>query len=270
MVLAVLANVIVIVLERWITLMRDDTSRKLKIKYWYTMVILGLFLTFIYYIAPKNPFVKNQYYPQPCLIAFSFFYFFYFFLSALQIRFGYKKYKSLNSIMSRRRQLNNFLLIGYVNIPFLYELKLSMDWSFCETSLKIFDWFRLFSIYYSAFKAKMQYYSSTGVTLGNPVSSIMKSLGWITFIGILLIIFLPMILFSGLNPIAQDNLVIGGTLTLGIQQIKGNYFELYSTTHFAVPPVTYTYDAFISAGFNDVPFLSTLTSNDVQSQFQYV
>lgn len=234
------------------------------------MVILGLFLTFIYYIAPKNPFVKNQYYPQPCLIAFSFFYFFYFFLSALQIRFGYKKYKSLNSIMSRRRQLNNFLLIGYVNIPFLYELKLSMDWSFCETSLKIFDWFRLFSIYYSAFKAKMQYYSSTGVTLGNPVSSIMKSLGWITFIGILLIIFLPMILFSGLNPIAQDNLVIGGTLTLGIQQIKGNYFELYSTTHFAVPPVTYTYDAFISAGFNDVPFLSTLTSNDVQSQFQYV
>lgn len=200
------------------------------------MILLGLFLIFIYYIAPVNHYVSNQYYPKGCLIAFSFFYFFYFFFSGLQIRFGYKKYKSLNSMMSRRRQFNNFFMICYVAIPFLYELKLSMDWAFCETSLKIFDWFRLFTIYYSAFKAKMQYYSSTGVTLGNPVSWIMKSLGWITFIGILLIIFLPMILFSGLNPIAQNNLVIGGSLVVGIQVKNGNYFELYSTSHLAYPP----------------------------------
>lgn len=125
-----------------------------------------------------------------------------------------------------------------------------MDWAFCQTSLKIFDWFRLFSIYYSAFKAKMQYYSSTGVTLGKPVSSLMKSLGWITFIGILMIIFLPMILFSGLNPIAQTNLVIGGSMSLGIQIKNGNYFELYSTSHFAFPPKTYTYDLFKYFGFN--------------------
>lgn len=120
MVLGVLANVFVIVIERWITLLRGDPARKLKIKYWYTMLILFLFLLFIYYIAPKNHYVSNVYYPQPCLIAFSFFYFFYFFISGLQIRFGYKKYKSLNSIMTRRRQFNNFILIGYVNIPFLY------------------------------------------------------------------------------------------------------------------------------------------------------
>jgi hypothetical protein len=45
----------------------------------------------------------------------------------------------------------------------------------------------------------------------------MKFLGWLGFIAILLIIFGPMILFSGLNPIAQPNLVIGGALQIGIQ-----------------------------------------------------
>ena len=103
---------------------------------------------------------------------------------------------------------------------------MAMDWSFCETSLKLFDWFRLFGIYYVAFKAKMQYYSSTGVVLGQPVNWLMKSLGWITFIGILLIIFLPMVLFSGLNPIAQSNLVTGGSLTVGMVIKNGNSFSL--------------------------------------------
>lgn len=92
-----------------------------------------------------------------------------------------------------------------------------MDYSFCQTSLKIFDWFRLVSIYYSAFKAKMNYYGATGVDLGKPQPWIMKSIGWLGFIGILIVIFGPMILFSGLNPIAQTNLVIGGALQLGIQ-----------------------------------------------------
>lgn len=204
------------------------------------MFILVLFLIFIYYIAPTSQQVKNVYHQSGFLIAFSFFYFFYFFLSALQIRLGYKKYKSLNSFLTKRRTLNNLLCSIFTAVPFLYELKLMMDYSFCQTSLKIFDWFRLFSIYLSAFKAKIQYYTATGVILGNPQPWFMKSIGWLGFIGILIIIFGPMILFSGLNPIAQPNLVTGGALELGIQIEGGNYFSLYSTSHFANPPTTYT------------------------------
>ncbi len=173
------------------------------------MFILTLFLIFIYYIAPTS---TSGYGATAALIAFSFFYFLYFFLSCLQIRFGYKKYKSLNAIMTRRRMTNNVLLIVFTAVPFLFELKTFMDWSFLATSLKIFDWFRLFSIYYSAFKAKMQYFGSTGIELGQPLGWLFKSIGWFGFIGILLIIFGPMILFSGLNPLAQSNLVTSGSL----------------------------------------------------------
>ena len=165
---------------------------------------------------------------------------------------------------------NNLIVIGFNAIPFLYELKLMMDWAFCETSLKIFDWFRLFNIYYTAFKAKMQYYSSTGVVLGNPMNWIMKSVGWLGFIGILIVIFGPMILFSGLNPIARSNLVTGGSLELGIQIQNGNYFTLYSTSHFATPPLTYNISLFNQMNFYQVPLLQTLTAADIESQFQEV
>jgi hypothetical protein len=205
------------------------------------MFILALFILFIYVIAPQSKQAKGVYQPSGFLVAFSFFYFLYFFLSALQIRFGYKKYKSLNSMMTKRRQLNNLVLVVFTAVPFLYELKLMMDYSFVHTSLKIFDWFRLWSIYYSAFKAKMQYYSSTGIVLGDPQPWYAKLIGWGGFIGILIIIFGPMILFSGLNPIAQSNLVIGGALQLGIEVEGGNYFSLYSTSHFSSPPYTYSY-----------------------------
>jgi hypothetical protein len=197
-------------------------------------------MIFIYYLAPISKNVKGIYQPTPALLAFAFFYFFYFFLSALQIRYGYKKYKSLNSVMKKRRMMNSLVLTIFTTVPFLYELKLMMDYSFCQTSLQFFDWFRLFSIYLNAYKAKMQYYSSTGVILGSPQGWPMKIIGWAGFIIILFIIFGPMILFSGLNPIAQPNLVIGGALQMGIQIQNGNYFGLYSTSHFSLPPSPYT------------------------------
>jgi|688.fasta_scaffold2033629_1 hypothetical protein len=91
----------------------------------------------------------------------------------------------------------------------------------------------------------------------------MKSLGWLGFIAILLIIFGPMILFSGLNPIAQPNLVIGGALQIGIQIKNGNYFGLYSTSHFSTAPLNYTPQLFYDQNFQQVPALQTLTNSDI-------
>lgn len=120
MVLAVLAQVITIIVERKITLIRFENKKKSLIKYIYTMTIFFLFLIFIYYIAPVNKQVRGIYYPTGFLVGFSFFYFIYFFLSAIQIRLGYKKYKSLNSMLTKRRQFNSILASMFTGVPFLY------------------------------------------------------------------------------------------------------------------------------------------------------
>lgn len=184
------------------------------------MIKFGLFLVFIYYWASETP--PMEYQPQPSLIAFSFFYFLYFFLSGLQVKYGYKKFKKINSFMVKRNTFSSIFVLIFISIPFLYEIKCIMDWTFLKTSLQLFDWFKLFSIYVSSFKAKMQQIGTLNIKLGEAVDWTGKMVGWIGFILLLLIIFGPMILFSGLNPTAQPNLVNGGSFQLGIHVVGGN------------------------------------------------
>lgn len=75
----------------------------------------------------------------------------------------------MNSLMTRRGYVNSYALAVYTAIPFLYELKIIIDWTFTSTSMTLFDWFRQFSIYLRAFRAKIQYYNATSYTLGKPL-----------------------------------------------------------------------------------------------------
>jgi piezo-type mechanosensitive ion channel component 1/2 len=247
MVIGVLVHVLVMIAERYIAIMGRVRSTKLIVKYVFTLVIFALFSWFIYYLAPfKNLLTSeaNLYAPSYALIAFSFFYFFYFYLSALQIKYGYKEVKSLNSLMTRRGFANYYAVSIYTAIPFLYELKIIIDWTFTNTSMSLFDWFRQFSIYLRAFKSKIQYYNATGYDYIRPQPWYQKIIGWVGFILIIIIIFGPMVLFSGLNPIAQPNLVVGGSLSVALQVQGGNSFPLYTTSHFSNPPQNFTQATF--------------------------
>jgi hypothetical protein len=206
MVIGVLVHVASIVIERYITIQVISRRKKVIIKYIYTLIIFALFCWFVFYLAPYKASLTlsaSFYSPSPALIAFSFFYFIYFYLSALQVKYGYKEFKSFNSLMTRRGYVNYYMVSAYTAIPFLYEVKIIMDWTFSATSLTLFDWFRQFSIYLSSFSSKINYYSATTTTvLGQTIPWYYKIMGWSGFILIILIIFGPMILFSGLNPIA--------------------------------------------------------------------
>ena len=112
-----------------------------------------------------------------------------------------------------------------------------------STSLTLFNWFRQFSIYKSAFISKINYYNATTTTrLGSTIPSYNKIIGWIGLFLILIIILGPIVLFSGLNPATQQNLVISGSLEVALTVKDGNAFTLYSSSHFATPPTTYTPD----------------------------
>ena len=123
MVEAVLAHVGSILVERWITLLTINRTTKLVIKYFYTMAIFLAFSFFILYQAPYLPAISTEgsrYIVTAALIVFSVVYFLYFWLSALQIKYGYKQFKSINSFMTRRGYSDYYLMTIYTAIPFLY------------------------------------------------------------------------------------------------------------------------------------------------------
>ncbi len=55
MIIAILAHVFMIVVERRITLISSENVHKELIKYIFTMIIFALFLVFIYYWASETP-----------------------------------------------------------------------------------------------------------------------------------------------------------------------------------------------------------------------
>lgn len=120
MVIGVLVHVLVMIIERYLAIAIIPRKSRIIIKYCFTIAIFLAFSFFIYYQAPIINFATYLFAPSPALIGFSFFYFIYFYLSALQIKYGYKEFKSLNSLMTRRGFINYYAITIYTAIPFLY------------------------------------------------------------------------------------------------------------------------------------------------------
>lgn len=133
-----LLYVVISVVERWIAIMAYERGYKELIKYCYTMFLLVLVLLEVYVFAPYDRTgVDITYKPTPALIGFMFLQFLYFIISSWQVKWGYKKYKRLNSMLHKRTYINSAVTSVFTAIPFLYELKLIMDWTFCQTGLTL-------------------------------------------------------------------------------------------------------------------------------------
>lgn len=124
----------------------------------------------------------------------------YFWTSALQIKHGLTE-----SLTSTHRKIND-LSESFYGIPFLFELKTSIDWMHSKTTLGIFDWLRVFwvrKMVKDAMKKKKEKADSPYGQLTKINDKILK--GGSIFCIIMLSIFGPLLLFSTFNPISAAN-----------------------------------------------------------------
>lgn len=57
-------------------------------------------------------------------------------------------------MMNRPHYLAKYLFLGYYNIPFLFEMRAIIDWTFAKTSLDVYQWIKLAQIQSDLYKAK--------------------------------------------------------------------------------------------------------------------
>jgi len=120
--------------------------------------------------------------------------------------------------MKHSTSINRIGFQTFRAVPFLLELKIFSDWSFTRTSLDVFQWIKFDNIYGDLFIAKWINKGYVDHKLGAPISKLVKFLvGILGTLGLVAIIAGPMLLFSTLNPIAQDNPVTGMILDLSIE-----------------------------------------------------
>jgi len=122
---------------------------------------------------------------------------------------------------------------GFRAIPFVYEIKMAIDWGRLSTSLDIFQWIKLDEIFSKLYCAKIDALYFEKEPFGIPVKKIYKVFCGGSCLAMLLLILLgPIIFFSSLNPITKENLVVGASFKLGISINKTSYYyDIYSNSY---------------------------------------
>ena len=148
-----------------------------------------------------NDFTKNNY-----LIIFYLFYLIYLILSGLQVKYGFYDIKRKSLFKKKDDELFSNMCSAFQAIPFLYEIKNSLDWTCTSTCLTLFQWNKFEAIYDTIFDTYCEKSDWDERPIGKRISIKQKlSLGaTLTFI-LILILVIPLILFSSLNPTNKLN-----------------------------------------------------------------
>ena len=156
-----------------------------------------------------NDFGNNIY-----LIIFYLLYSFYMLTSALQIKYGMFDMKKKSLLMRGDNLIYYCAFMGHRAIPFLYELKLLIDWSVTQTSLDFFKWLKFENIYDRCFVTHCTIKGQNEAKkVGDKVGILEKIyIGIFGFTAVLTIILGPLILFSSLNPTNTLNNIYSGEI----------------------------------------------------------
>lgn len=122
------------------------------------LVILVHFAVIWYFPITGNYKINEQIYCDangPCndlndnhfLWGFYILYMIYFSVTALQFRYGLPEIRKGHFMYEKIGFVYTWLFRIFFYIPFLFEIKTYIDWTFTKTSLKIWDWFTFETIY---------------------------------------------------------------------------------------------------------------------------
>ena len=152
------------------------------------------------YMNECNDFQENK-----SIIFFYILYLFYLTFSALQIKYGFYDIKR-QSIFKDIKSFHGLLFEIYKIIPFYYPIKNVIDWTATPTCFGIFDWFKFENIYDDIFKTYRLKYDLDETPIGKQIAKWIKIVvGGLTSTILVLILIVPLILFSSLNPTSQIN-----------------------------------------------------------------
>jgi hypothetical protein len=167
-----------------------------------------------------NGFLNNK-----STVFFYFIYLIYLIFSGLQIKYGFYDVKR-KSIFKNVKSIQGLLFEAYKSIPFYYPIKNVVDWTFTQTSLNLFDWFKFENIYDAIFKTYRIRYPIEKKPIGKRVKKIYKlSIGGITSFILISFLVLPLILFSSLNPTNEQNNIKSAEMKVYLSFVNENKQE---------------------------------------------
>ena len=159
-----------------------------------------------------NDFNKNW-----TLILFYIIYSLYFLFSGLQVKFGFYDMKRKSLLKSGSSSIGGNINTAFNSIPFIYEIKLAIDWTFTTTCLDFFQWNKFESVYDTVYTTYCAMNAKNLQLVGQKVGKVYKiGMGGILSFGLIFLLIIPILLFSSLNPTNKINNLKGASLTVDL------------------------------------------------------
>ena len=179
----------------------------------------------VYCLKDKHTSECNDFQENLSTIFFYILYLFYLTFSSLQIKYGFYDLKR-TSIFKNVNSIHGLLFEVYKIIPFYYPIKNVIDWTVTPTSFGIFDWFKFENIYDAIFKTYRLKYDLNETPIGQKIAGWFKiAVGGFTSIILVLILIVPLILFSSLNPTSEINNVNSAGMKIFMSFMDSNEQE---------------------------------------------
>eukprot|EP00762_Andalucia_godoyi_P000924 ANDGO_03755.mRNA.1 Protein PIEZO homolog len=178
-------------------------------------------LTAVLPLGAENPFFANL-----ALLFLTVFKCIYLGLSSMQIGAGYPR------LFVRSLDFSFFSYCWFVtkrSLPFLFEIRALIDWTTLRTSLQLFEWLKVEDVFAEVYKRKcdVEDYRNMNRQLGEKQPLVTKIFsGVLLILLVLLVLFLPLIYYSTLNPALTANYVSGAQVEIGI----GVFTSLYQSS----------------------------------------
>ena len=206
-------------------------------KYLLQLIIVIFAHIFIFFFMPMwgNKNLNNNIYCSPndeecndflnnkSIIVFYLIYTIYFVGSGLQVKYGFYDLKRKSVLKAKNNSLFGGLYNGYKNIPFLYEIKLGIDWTFTSTCLDLFQWNKFESVYDILYTTNCSMTGINSKIVGKQIGKLYKiGMGGVLSFGLIIVLIFPLILFSTLNPMNKLNNLTSADLKVDLCFIDKN------------------------------------------------
>ena len=206
------------------------------------LVIFGHLFVFFFLPMSGNNNLNNRYYckeeeDEECndflnnkmIILFYFFYIIYYIASGLQVKYGFYDMKRKSVLKAKNNSISGGIYNGFKSVPFLYEIKLGIDWTFTSTCLDLFQWNKFESVYDILYTTNCTMTGINAKLVGQQVGKVLKvGMGGVLSFGLILVLVGPLMLFSSLNPTNKLNNLTSADLKVEISftyknNLKKNY-----------------------------------------------
>ena len=164
------------------------------------------------------------------LIVFYCLYLIYLIFSALQIKYGFYDMKRKSLLKSENNSINSGIYSVFKAIPFLYEIKLAIDWAFTNTGLDLFQWNKFENIYDTIYITYCSMSSKNSQFIGKKIKLYLKmGIGCTISFVLILLVIIPIIIYSSLNPTNELNNLTGGKLKIDLAfYYNSSYFRNFT------------------------------------------